>query len=687
MGKTKKSVKKFARFLPEHIKRRKAIQKVWRRTQERKQRKEKRRELEAETERQQALAEEEIQTQIAKDDDEALTAARRNPLRLASALGAEGEDGEAHEGSEDEDEAFLENSSEEDEKKEEGEEEEEEEMAGSEGEEDEDDEDEDDAQILVTYKMLAKLEKDARVDSEAFKRLVMVFRSACQACDPEMNRRPAFLIADAQMFNRVVTFCLQNMRAVLEDLLAGRVQERTFSDARLLGFMKDKNERWRSAKAAANTFVVSTVALLNQMDQGLACAETLRLLHHVVPLYGAFPAVARRFLGVMLQLWASPEELVRTLAYRNIHALAVLDTERFLESTLKAAYTTYLKHSQMVNHATLPVLDFMRDGLVELFAVSTPATYRLAFASIRQMALHLRGVTMASAGEVVATVHNFQFLNALRVWADVFAAQAAGNDALHHLLYPFVQTLLAAIDVSDGARLLGFRFHVISLLLDVCEATGVFANVLPFLLQCISYPQVRRHVEKRAGRELDFATHVVVPLRFLGTVELQTAVREHFFHYAGQFLAAHAYAIAFPELALPFVVMVKQLAADELTTPDIDALLRKVQENVQWVTQHRMRTDFSPKDVDRVKSFLATEKEHHKSPLDKYWIAQTKKFEEEDAKEYSDDGEEEEDDGDDEYEYEGQDDDDDDYGSDSDSEGEEEEDEDEDDDVMESDEE
>ena len=645
MGRTKKSTKKFSKFLTAHIKRRKEIQKIRRDKEERKARKDKRREEEEETERQQALAEEEIQTQIAKDDDEALTAARKNPLKLASTVG---EEGEGHEESEeDEDEAFLE-----EEEEGECEEEEEEEVAGSEEEEEEEEE----AQITVTSTMLMKLEKEARVDSEAFKRLVMVFRSACQSCDPELNRRPAFLIPDARTFNRVVTFCLQNMRAVLEDLLAGRVQERTFSDARLLGFMKDKNARWQGAKAATNAFVVSTVALLNQMDQGLACAETLRLLHHVVPLYGAFPAVARRFLGAMLQLWASPEPAVRVLAFRNIHALAVLDPERFLESTLRAAYAAYLKHSQMVSRATLPVLDFMRDGLAELFAVSAPATYRLAFASVRQMALHLRGVTMESPGAVVPTVHNFQFLNALRVWADVFAAHGADNDALHHLLYPFVQTLLAAIDVSDGARLLGFRLHVVTLLLDVCEATGVFANVVPCLLQCLHYPPVHRHVEKRAGRELDFATHVVVPLRFLGTVELQTAVRAHVVHLAGQFYAAHAYAIAFPELAIPFVAMAKQLAADELSTPDIDALARKVQENAQWVTQHRLRADFSPKDVDRVKAFLATEKEQHKSPLDRYWAAQIKKIErEEAAKERNnsdDDDEEDDDDDDDAFEYE-----------------------------------
>ena len=676
MTKTKKRLKKFSKKIPRVIEQRRKAQKVRWRKEKRQHKRERREKLEKLAEEKQAQAEQEIQEQIARDDEEALHAAKKNPLLNFR-------DNEEHE-EEEEDEIVSEaegsqqqdsegEEQEQEEEEEEGKSGEEEEENESEVENEEEEEEEDEAeggqsQVVVTMAMLDKVEKDAHLDFDAFKRLVLIFRSACQSCDPELNRRPPFVLPDAATFDRVMTFCLRDLRAVLEDLLVGKVQGRTYSDQRLLGFMKDKNERWQAAKRAVNTFVVSALALLNQLEHGAACAETLRLLHHVVPLFGAFPVLARRFLDAMLAHWASPDVHTRTMAFRNMHALAVLDPARFLERVLKAAYSAYIKHSRLVSRATLPVQHDMRGGLVELLGISVPATYRLAFASVRQLALHLRGVAMQTLGAVVPTVHSFQFLNALRVWAAVLVRYAPASETIRYLLYPLMQTLLAAIDASDGARLLYFRLHVAELVLDVCEAAGVFANIVPHLIQCLYYPQLRKAA--RDGSAPDFATHVVVPKRALGTAALLDTVQRHVCALAGRFYAAHAYSIAFPELAQPFVVHMRKLAEQDATTPDIDALAHQVEANAQWVVQRRIHTDFSPKDVDRTRSFLAEDQQRHRSPFERFWLSSADRYSVDDEDEDEDEQEFESADDDDDDEY---DEDDDEYGE----EGEEEEEEDE----------
>ena len=53
-------------------------------------------------------------------------------------------------------------------------------------------------------------------------------------------------------------------------------------------------------------------------------------------------------------------------------------------------YLSFVRNSKFITLKTQPLIIFMRNSLVEMFALNENATYRHAFVYIRQLAIHLR---------------------------------------------------------------------------------------------------------------------------------------------------------------------------------------------------------------------------------------------------------------------------------------------------------
>ena len=53
-------------------------------------------------------------------------------------------------------------------------------------------------------------------------------------------------------------------------------------------------------------------------------------------------------------------------------------------------YIGFVKHTKFINFKTKPLVVFMQNCLIEIFAMDRDLTYQYGFVYIRQMAIHLR---------------------------------------------------------------------------------------------------------------------------------------------------------------------------------------------------------------------------------------------------------------------------------------------------------
>ena len=53
-------------------------------------------------------------------------------------------------------------------------------------------------------------------------------------------------------------------------------------------------------------------------------------------------------------------------------------------------YIGFVKHTKFITSKTKPLVAFMQNSLIEIFAMDHSLTYQYGFIYIRQMAIHLR---------------------------------------------------------------------------------------------------------------------------------------------------------------------------------------------------------------------------------------------------------------------------------------------------------
>lgn len=199
-------------------------------------------------------------------------------------------------------------------------------------------------------------------------------------------------------------------------------------------------------------------------------------------LFVSFPNQTKPLLKRLIHLWSTSDESVRVVAFLCILHITNDNRAALLDSTLKKMYLAYVKNTKFVSISTLPLINFMRRSLVEMFAMDTNVSYRHVFLYIRQLAIHLRNAITVNKKENVQTVYNWQFVNSLRLWGNLLTV-AYDKQQLQPLVYPFVQVCLGTIKLVPTAQYYPLRFHLTQVLIEFSRDTGVFIPVLPFLVE------------------------------------------------------------------------------------------------------------------------------------------------------------------------------------------------------------
>ena len=375
----------------------------------------------------------------------------------------------------------------------------------------------------------------------------------------------------------------------------------------------------------------------------VALSSILPLLPYLLP----FKKILRNLLRTLVSIWSdpSPSEAVRITSFLVVRRLAVIADDGIREAVLKTVYQGLIKGARNTTSHSLPGVNLMKNSAAELWGLDQNGGYTTGFAFIRQLAIHLRGSITNPAKDSYKTVYNWQYVHSLDFWSRVLCAHcdslteatSGRSSPLRPLIYPVVQITLGAMRLIPTSQYFPLRFHLTRSLLRLSRATGTYIPLAPALLEVLTSAEMKKVPKPSTLKGLDFATSLRAPKTYLRTRIYQDGIGEQVTELLGECFVLWTKSIAFPELALPVVVMLKRWLR-ELTnkasgnknskvTAAIGVLVGKLEMNSRWIEERRAKVDFAPDDRAGVEAFLK-EVQWENTPLGAYMFGQRKGREE-----------------------------------------------------------
>jgi len=159
------------------------------------------------------------------------------------------------------------------------------------------------------------------------------------------------------------------------------------------------------------------------------------------------------------------------------------------------------------------------------------------------------------------------------------------------------------------------RFHLIRSLLRISHATGTYIPLAASLYEVLNSAEMRKPPKASTNKPLDFTTAVRAPKSYLRTRVYQDGIGEQVQELLSEFFLLWSRNIAFPELSLPVLVLVKRWLKDvgphskhpnqnTKVSSAVYLVVQKIEANAKWIEDKRAKVDFSPNDRAGVEGFL-----------------------------------------------------------------------------------
>ena len=308
----------------------------------------------------------------------------------------------------------------------------------------------------------------------------------------------------------------------------------------------------------------------------------------------------------------------------------------------------------------------MKNTSAELWGLpSTSANsvaYTTSFTFIRALAIHLRTSIKQNANEAYKAVYNWQYVHALDFWSRVLAAHCdslreatAGKESpLRPLIYPLVQVTLGAMRLIPKSAYFPLRFHCVRALLRISSVTNTFIPLAAGLYEVLTSNEMRRTSKGSTLKPIDFSVSLRAHQGYLRTRIYQDGVGEQVIELFGEFFVLWAKSIAFPEVALPVIVMLKRWLKqvspynpnagsngtskakqkgrdrgksdvggnrNHKLNSSVSLLIQKLEANSAFIEERRAKVEYSPRDRAGVESFLK-DFEFEKTPIGAFVVGQ-----------------------------------------------------------------
>ncbi|KAK4943489.1 Nucleolar Complex 2 protein [Elasticomyces elasticus] len=500
---------------------------------------------------------------------------------------------------------------------------------------------EDDASADVTSDMIERwktsLAKEFSI--RALRQVVLAFRAAAHA-DDEEDKEYKYTIASPEVYHEVLMTALKQVPVVLAHHLP--IKESAGGKVRV----PTDSPKFKTLAPLIKSHASSLHYLLGRLSDTNTLRLTLQSFEPLLPYLLQF----RKFLKVIIKsvasIWSdnSSDKATRITAFLVIRRLMVIGDAGIREAVLKATYEGVVKGSRSTTVHTLAGINLMKNSAAEIWGIDQKVSYTTGFSFIRQLAVHLRGNITKPTKDSYKTIYNWQFVHSLDFWSRVLSthcdslveAQNGKQSQLRPLIYPLVQITLGVMRLIPTSTYFPLRFQLMRSLLRVSQATETYIPLSAALLEVLNSAEMKKPAKAATLRPIDFASNIRAPTSYLKTKVYQEGVGEQVVELFSEFLVLWTKSIAYPELQLPAIVMLKRwLRTASKSTGNRNGklnqalllLVQKSEANARWIEERRNKVNFSPKDRAAVEGFLK-DVQWQDSPLGAFVVTQRKLREE-----------------------------------------------------------
>lgn len=469
----------------------------------------------------------------------------------------------------------------------------------------------------------------------AAKETVLAFRSAAHASDLE-DKDFKYSISSPEVYHQLLTTALKLVPEVLQHHLP--VQENKAGKVHV----STDGKKFKTLSPLLRSQISSIIHLLDNLSDPATLRLTLTSIIPLLPYLLSFKKLVRDICRAVTAVWSTTAttEATRIAAFLVLRRLTVIGDAGIRENALKAAYQGLVKGSRNTTVHSIAGVNLMKNSGAELWGIDPSVGYTTGFTFIRQLAIHLRTSITNNSNESYKTVYNWQYVHSLDFWSRVLSAHCKESDSpLRPLIYPLVQVTMGALRLIPTATYFPLRFQLTRSLLRLSMATSTYIPLAAPLYEVLNSAEMRKAPKSSTLKPLDFETIIRVPKSYLKTRTYQDGVGEQVQELLSEFFGLWSKSIAFPELALPVIVMLKRWLKDvNSRTPGagnknqkvnglMQLLVQKIDSNVKFVEEKRAKVEFAPNNRKGVTSFLE-DLEWEKTPLGAFLVGQRKVREE-----------------------------------------------------------
>ena len=388
----------------------------------------------------------------------------------------------------------------------------------------------------------------------------------------------------------------------------------------------NSSSQFKKLSPLIKTFSTSINHFLPNLTDPATIRMTLQSFEPLLPYLLQFRKFLKQIIKSVASIWSdnTTDEATRITAFLILRRLLTIGDAGIRETVLKASYEQLVKSARNTSTHTIAGINLMKNSAAELWGIDQKISYTTAFSFIRQAAMHLRTNITKPTKESYKTIYNWQFVHSLDFWSRVLSmhcnslleAEQGKQSELRPLIYPVVQITLGVMRLIPTSTYFPLRFQLIRALLRISQSTGTYIPLAAVLLEVLSSTEMKKPAKNAATtlRPLDFETNIRAPSSYLKTRVYQDGLGEQVVELFSEFFVLWCKNIAYPELQVPVVVMLKRWLknASKQSTGNKNGklnqslllLVQKSEANSRWIVERRNKVTFTPRDRAEVENFL-----------------------------------------------------------------------------------
>ncbi|KAI0433812.1 Noc2p family-domain-containing protein [Xylaria sp. FL1042] len=474
---------------------------------------------------------------------------------------------------------------------------------------------------------------------KAARQVVLAFRSAAHLNEDndDQEKKLPYTISSPEVFHDILIVALKQIPEVIQHHIP--VKESASSKV----YVPTESKKFKPLSMLLRSFTSSILHMLPTLSDDATLKLTLSALTPLVPYLLTFRKLLKTLIKTVVGFWSqtTSSETTRITAFLVLRRLAVIGDKGIREAVLKATYQGLIAGARVTNVNTVQGINLMKNSAAELWGLDQSIGYTTAYNFIRQLAIHLRNSIVHNQNESYKHVYNWQYIHSLDFWSCVLSehcnsireAEAGKESQLRLLIYPLVQVTLGAMRLIPTATYFPLRFHMIRSLLRISRSTGTYIPLASGLLEVLNSAEMRRSPKQATLKALDFHVAYKAPKSYLRTRIYQDGVGEQVVDLFAEFFVLWSTNIAFPEFALPVIIMLKRWLKQSRKKASgnnngklrsgLVLLVQKLEANAKFIESKRAKIDFAPRDRTQVDAFLK-DFAWEKTPVGAYVVAQRK---------------------------------------------------------------